>query len=86
MISLKSQLSDGPTDPHTKLSSTLHNKTLQVGPNPSVRVCHKHEHSISPTITLNDKKGYQVASPIDAKISEAIAWNRQQTLRENEYM
>ena len=43
----------------------LYNKTVQVGNDPNMRVCHKFEKDVSPTIVLNDKKNYAVPTPND---------------------
>ena len=36
-----------------------------MGEDPNMRVCHKFEKSISPTIVLSDKKKYAVPTPND---------------------
>ena len=57
-----------------------------MGADPSVRVCHRFEKDISPTIVLNDKKGYAVPSPFDKKISNTKRDQYYVSMYEMEFM
>lgn len=41
-------------------SKSLLRKTIQIGEDPSLRLCHRLEKSMSPTIVSMDKKGYEL--------------------------
>jgi hypothetical protein len=43
-----------------KPSKHLLEKTVQLGDNPALRLCHKFENSISPTIVSLDKKSFEM--------------------------
>ena len=61
-------------------------KTIQIGNNPSLRLCHKFEGSMSPTIVSMDKKGYQLLNtPFEIHKQKYQIAKHQRKISEQEY-
>ena len=60
-------------------SKHLLKKTVQIGDNPALRLCHKFEQSISPTIVSLDKSSFELMNTpfIQKKYRFEIAKNQQ---------